>query len=181
MKTQIQLVLIILSVSIIGCEKYTPDKFNIDQEDSFLPMNIGNYWRMNSENYIEIVDTIWIEGNLFYKFSSLTGGDAIGVQYLRIDDNNNLIEKYPTKLEWTYVHAKFNSEIGDKFYTLNDKTINDYEVMVKFKNNDTIKFEFDMVYHPNLKGDKFIVAYKRGFGFIDNWKEIRINNRIYRY
>ena len=30
-----------------------------------LPMNIGNYWRINSENCILITDTVRIEENLF--------------------------------------------------------------------------------------------------------------------
>jgi hypothetical protein len=191
MKTIVSCLSVWLTLSLIGCTKDKEVDTNhtmiqsVDSikfaSDSFLPMNIGNYWLLNNENYTRITGTIRIDGNLFYEFYSLIGGDAIGVQYLRIDENNNLIEKSPNNSNWNYLHAKFNSNVGDTFYTLNDKSINDCLVSVIYKNTDTIKFAFDNVYHPTLKGQKYFKAYIRGVGFEGNWSEVRINKYVYRF
>ena len=154
---------------------------NTYSSDSFLPMRIGNYWKYDDGNYISITDTLRIEGALFYKFESLTGYDAYGTQYQRLDEDNNLIERSPTNPDWVYLHAKFESEVGTKFYTLNDRTVNDYEVTLKSLFSDIIVFEFEMMYHPLLKGQKHIVSYKKGLGFTGNWKETKIDNIVYRY
>lgn len=146
--------------------------------DSYLPMAIGNYWRQDDGNYISITDTLRIGELLFYKFESLTGHDVYGTQYLYIDKSNNLFERWSTSSDQMYLHAKFGSKVGTKFYTLDDGTVNDYEVTLKSQNNDIIEFEFDMVYHPLLMGQKHNVTYKKGLGFT-GWKEIRIEDIVY--
>ena len=49
------------------------------------------------------------------------GGDAVSTAYLRIDDNNQLKESRPEATGKQYKRAKFNSKIGDSFFTLNDQ------------------------------------------------------------
>ena len=149
--------------------------------ESFLPMEIGNYWKINKDNYIEITDTLRIDGDLFYKFYSLTGGDAVGRQYLRIDSENNLIEKSPMYPSWEYVHAKFNLTMGEKFYTLGDSSVNDYEVTVDFKDEAIMNFSFDAIYHPHLRGHAHIVSYEKGLGYVSHWKEVSISGTIYNF
>jgi len=181
MKTRKLIILLILLISPFGCEIDEDQVTNEFLSDSFYPMNIGNYWKVNKDNYTEIVDTISIEGDLFYEFNTLIGGKDRYKKYLRIDENNNLIGKHPddtTGKVTTY--AQFNSSTGDTFYTRNDTSVSDCQVVVIYKTDDTIKFEFDRIYHPDLKGSKFIRAYKKGFGLIrDNCKEAFIDSQVY--
>ncbi len=186
MKVQnVPLFLVTIVLTLIGCndEFYNENEERSDQylSDSFLPMSVGNYWKINEQNYTEIMDTVRIEGDLYYEFYSLTGGDASSTKYLRIDHDNNLIERIPANTEWRYVRAKFNAPAGHKFYTLNSETVNDYEVTVVSNNDDTVQFSFDMVYHPNFKGHPHMVSYKKGLGLIENWKEVKIDSTVYTY
>ena len=92
-----------------------------DSIKSFLPMQIGNYWKTDAQNYTEIQDTMRIDGKLYYKFYSLIGGDAVSTAYLRIDEDNQLKESWPEATGKEYIRAKFNSKVGDSFFTLNDQ------------------------------------------------------------
>ena len=111
-------------------------------EESFLPMHIGNYWKLNEENFTKIVDTLRIQGDLYYKFYSLTGGDAVGTEYLRIDDDQNLIGTYPDNPEFKYTDAKFSADPGSTFWTIDDQSVNDFKVTVTEKNKSSRAFEF---------------------------------------
>ncbi|MCZ4245797.1 hypothetical protein [Pedobacter punctiformis] len=148
--------------------------------DSFLPMQVGNYWKMSATSYTEIQDTLRIDGKLYYKFYSLVGGDATSTNYYRIDEQNRLVEGYIDEPKKVYVKASFNAKLGDIFYTLNDKTENDYQVKVVSKTDSDMVFEFDMVYHPNLKGSKHTEKYIKGKGWADEWKEVKINGIVYK-
>jgi len=161
---------------INGCEKNNqlyPDT----SDESFLPMQVGNYWKLNDLNYTEITDTVRINGELFYKFYSLIGGDAIATEYLMIDNNQNLFGSDPDTPEFKFLHAKFNANVGDVFYTLNDSSVNDYRVEVVKINDSEIEFKYQMIYHPALS--EHSVTYIRGIGKEDNWKEICIDGTVY--
>jgi len=146
--------------------------------DSFMPMQIGNKWSHGANSYTEIQDTVRIGKQLYYKFYSLVGGDATDTKYMRIDEKNQLVESYPDQPGVVYVHAKFNANLNDVFFTLNDKSTNDYQVKLLEKTADKRTFEFDMVNHPNLKGSKHKVSYLKGIGLDDNWTSIKINGKI---
>ena len=161
---------------ISSCKK---DKIEGPADDSFLPMQIGNLWFMANSDYTEIKDTLRINNKLYYKFYSLVGGDATSTFYLRIDEQNRLVESYIDSPQKTYIKADFNAKIGDKFFTTGDKTYNDYEVTVVGKTETEMIFEFDMVYHPNLKGHPFQVKYLKGKGFSGDWKKLKINGKVY--
>lgn len=167
------LIVMLFLLFFTGCKEKL---MGLNANDSFLPMQIGNLWFMNSANYTEIKDTVSINKKLFYKFYSLVGGDAISISYLRIDEQNRLIEGYPTSPLKTYLKADFKANIGDKFFTTGQKDYNDYEVTVVRKTDTEMIFDFDMVYHPNLKGHPFSVKYIKGKGFSGDWKKLRINN-----
>ena len=185
MKTRNILFVIPTLLSFTGCE-YNEIVKSIDSyqyhSDSFFPMAIGNYWRANDENYTEITNVILIEGVLYYKVHSLIGGDVSSTEYLRIDDENNLIMSYPNAT-WKYVRAKFNSSIGDTFFTLNDSSYSDLKVTTISKSDDAMEFEYQRVYddHPFLISDKYNMTYKKGLGPVANWKEVRIDGIIYKY
>ena len=166
--------LLLLSLFFVGCTKNIAN----DPSTSFLPMQIGNYWKMDAQNYTEIQDTLSIDGKLYYKFYSLTGGDAVSTYYLRIDENNQLIESWPSEPAKEYIHAKFNGEVKDSFFTLNDQTDNDYKVTITNKTDKKITFSFDMIHHPNLKGHPHLISYIKGQGLDNNWTNIKINGKI---
>ena len=183
MKSRKIIIFLILLLIPMGCEKNEEEDLvpNVYLSDSFYPMNIGNYWKVDNNNYIKIVDTIRIGGELFYEFNTLVAGRDRYIKYLRIDENNDLIAKRPDIPAKKTTYAKFSSSIGDTFYTRNDTTITDCQVVVIFKNTDTIKFEYDRIYNPELKGSKYIRAYKKGFGLLgNNWKEVFIDSIIYK-
>lgn len=167
--------LLLLPLLLASCK--TPQVKNNDNQ-SFLPMQIGNYWKMDAQNYTEIQDTMRIDGKLYYKFYSLIGGDAVSTTYLRIDENNQLLESWPESKSKEYVRAKFNSNTGDSFFTLSDHSANDYKVTVTEKSDDKITFSFDMIYHENLGGSPHTVTYLKGLGLQDDWKSIKIDGKI---
>lgn len=172
------LYLLILSLSLTNCKKQKAMDFQTEPSQSFLPMQIGNYWKSDAENYTEIQDTLRIDGKLYYKFYSLIGGDGISTSYLRIDRDNQLLESWPSAPNKVYLSAKFNGNINDTFFTLNDQTVNDNKVTLIEKSDDKITFSFDMIYHPNLKGHPHNISYIKGQGFAGNWKGLKINGVI---
>jgi len=151
---------------------------NVEAPKSFLPMQIGNYWKNDPQNYTEILDTVKINGETYYKFYSLVGGDAISISYLRIDKENQLWESSPSEPNFKYLKARFNGKVNDTFFTLNDKSVNDNKVTIIEKTDKKMTFSYDMVHHPNLKGQPNAVSYIKGQGFEGNWKGLKINGVI---
>lgn len=173
------LLLITILFCFAGCEwKDLHRSINSYQytSDSFLPMAIGNYWKVDFNNYTEIKDTIRIDGALYYEFYSLIGGDAIQREYLRIDSENNLISGSP-RLSWSRVEAKFNSSAGDTFVMSSYDGVHHVKVTTISKSDDTIEFE----YEPAAAYNKYNLKYKKGLGRISNWKEVRIDGIVYEY
>lgn len=163
--------LILVLLFVTACSK---DEATGISDESFLPMKIGNYWKNDDNNYIEIQDSVKIGDNVYYKFFSLIGGDGILTRYLRIDEKNRLLESYPSQPGKEYLHAKFDADLNEIFFTLNDKTVNDYKVELVEKSEQIRTFEFDMVYHPNLKGHPHRTTYVKGLGY-SGWKTVKIN------
>lgn len=175
----IQQLSLLMVVIFASCQQQaTNTKQVTTPPDSFMPMQIGNSWKMGEQNYTLIQDTLTLGNKLYYKFYSLVGGDASDTKYLRIDENNDLLEAYPDQPGKIYTHAKFNAKVNDEFYTLGDQTENDYKVKVTEKTADKMTFEFDMVHHPNLKGSTHKVTYIKGLGLSENWKSITINGKV---
>jgi len=173
------LLLIVLLMTACKKDYQSTDIKTTDSSESFLPMEIGNYWRINKENFTEIRDTVRIGNKLYYEFYSLIGGDGISITYMRIDEENQLLESFPSEPGKQYLHAKFDANVGDVFFTLNDQTWNDYKVKLIDKTANEMTFEYDMVYHPNLKGHPHNTTYIKGKGFSGNWKEVKINGVVY--
>lgn len=168
--------LIMVSLFILSCQ--AKKQGNV-AADSFLPMQIGNLWYMNNMSYIEIKDTVRINKKLFYKFYSLVGGDATSTFYLRIDENNKLIESYPDDPGRTYIRADFNAKIGEKFFTTGEKDENDNEVTVVQKSDNEMTFSFDPVFQPNLKGHPSEVKFIKGKGWAEQYQKIKIDGVEY--
>jgi hypothetical protein len=167
---------ILIGLFVLSCQK---NKGQNLAADSFLPMQIGNLWYMNAQSYTEIQDTVRINKKLFYKFYALVGGDATNTFYLRIDEQNKLIESYPDTPLTTYIRADFNAKIGDKFFTTGEKDENDNEVTVVQKSDSLMTFSFDPIYHPNLKGHPSQVKYIKGKGWAEKFKKLKIDGVVY--
>lgn len=144
-----------------------------------MPLQVGNYWRNDDQNYTEIQGTVRINNELYYKLFSRIGGDVIMEEYYRIDKDENLISSSPQYPDHKYIKAKFNANVGDSFQTLGDKSVNDYKVTVVEKTDTKMTFSFDMIYHPNLKGHPHTVSYIKGLGFSGPWKEVRIDGKVF--
>lgn len=186
MKKIINIIIISIVFLTIGCSNESDSPFEEEEgtfnsEESFLPMHIGNYWKNDENNYIEIIDTLRIQGDLYYKFHQLIGGDMRGISYLRIDSNQNLIERFIDNSnnisDNIFTHAKFDAEIGSTFWTLNDQSVNDFKATVIIKDSTLRTFEFQVIYHPNLN-DKHTKTYIKGLGY-DVFDEVKINGEIF--
>ncbi|WP_207421363.1 hypothetical protein [Desertivirga brevis] len=177
---RILFLLSIVTAVFTSCQKDVYQSPLTPESDSFMPLQIGNYWRVDSQNFSEIQDTVRIKGQLYYKMFSLTGGDAMSEDYLRIDANNNLISSSPRFPEIQYIRARFGANVGDTFQTLEDQSYNDYKVSVVEKSPTKMTFSFDMIYHPNFKGHPHTVTYIKGLGLQGGWKEIKINGKVYK-
>lgn len=169
---------LILPLFLTACTMQNKKDLPTEAASSFLPMQIGNYWKNDAQNYTEIQDTMRIDGKLYYKFYSLIGGDAVSTTYLRIDKDNQLLESWPAAEGKEYLRAKFNGNVNDTFFTLNDKTENDKKVTIMNKSDKKMTFSYDMVYHPNLKGHPSTESFVKGQGFEGKWNGLKINGVI---
>ncbi|NEU09590.1 hypothetical protein GZH53_14785 [Flavihumibacter sp. R14] len=176
---QLILPFLLFSLMLTSCEKKPLELEKFSSTESFLPMEIGNYWRIGTQDYIEIQDTVRFGDHLYYKFFGLTGGDVHSTTYMRLDANNQLWEGYPRDPGKEYLKAKFDANVNDTFFTLNDQSVNDYKVKLIEKTADKRVFEMDMVYHPNFKGHPHTVTYIKGKGFEGPWKTMRISGVVY--
>lgn len=178
MKILSKIILFAAVIVTFGCSKEDTVP-TVYEEESFLPMHIGNYWKIDENNFTQIDDTLRIGGDLYYEFYSLTGGDVLSTQYLRIDDNQNLIETFPKYPDFKFIHAKFDAPLGSTFWTINDESVNDFKVTVKEKAKTLRSFEYQVIYHPNLN-DKHTRTFIRGLGW-DGYNEVQINGKIYEF
>ncbi|MCZ4223268.1 hypothetical protein [Pedobacter rhodius] len=171
--------LLILFTAMLSCKKpfSTPAP---KASDSFLPMQVGNLWYSNNQNYTEIKDSVVIGGKLYYQFYSLVGGDAIGISYLRIDETGKLIASDPKYPDLRVILADFGAKVGDKFFTTGQGNDTDKEVTVTEKTDTKMSFSYDAIYHPNLKGHPYLVSYIKGQGFPGTWTRLRINGIVLR-
>jgi len=169
--------LLLLLSMIVSCRLQHVNR-TADTSESFLPMQVGNYWRLDNHNFTEIKDTLRIDGNLYYEFYSIIGGDAVSKVFLRIDEHQQLVESWPSSEGKEYVRARFGGKLNDSFFTLNDKSVNDYKVTIVEKSDRSMTFSFDMIYHDNLKGQPHLEKYIKGKGFDGNWNAIKINGKI---
>ena len=173
------LFLICLIMGVYGCKKSVVVS-RTPSVDSFLPMQVGNLWYADKENFTEIQDSVLIGGKLFYKFYSLIGGDGVATSYMRIDERGRLVVGDPNNAAFSAIRADFNAKVGDKFFTIGNGTDTDNQVTVVAKSDTEITFSFDAIFHPNLKGHPYQVSYIKGQWFPGNWNKLKINGFVYK-
>ena len=161
MKLYLLSLLLISLLLVTSCRKEKIEIEKTGPAESFLPMEIGNYWR-NKEAYIRILDTVRFDGRLYYKFLSVLSNDMLFQEYLRIDGQKQLWSGIPGNSGKEYLKARFNAKLGDTFYTLNDQSWNDYLVKLIEKSETRRVLELDLVYDPYLKAQKHNETYIKG-------------------
>lgn len=138
-----------LALLIVSCTMQNKNH-NENASGSFIPMQIGNYWKVDAQNYTEIKDTLRIDGKLYYQFYSLVGGDAVSKVFLRINEKKSW--QNPGLLQKVRNTSVLNLEgMLMIAFTLNDKTTNDYKVTIIEKSDRKMTFSFDMIYHDNFE------------------------------
>lgn len=175
------LVIFTVSLVIVSCKKNaTIDAWGSrprTTSSSFYPLRIGNYWRNDSQTYTEVRDTLRIQQKLYYKVYSLVGGDSELTQYLRIDENQNLVEANPLDTN-LFIYAKFNANVGDVFPVSN--TGNNSLVKVAEKSDIKMSFTLD-TYRNNIEIGESSQTYYKGIGPDGNYSTIKIDDKVYKY
>jgi hypothetical protein len=180
MKSKLLLIAAIITFNACKKENVNADGKPVTGSSSFYPMQIGNYWKMSNNDYTEITDTLRISGKLFYRFQSLIGGDAMSTRYLRIDENQDLVEASSLSSGELYTQAKFGARVGDVFNTSNDGSGNNFAVKVVVKSDIKMSFTLDAG-HTNFETLTSNVTYYKGIGPDDKYKAIKINGKVYNY
>ena len=170
--------ILLISITLLANCRKGDTNIQANASDSFLPMQVGNLWYANDQNYTEIKDSVLISGKLFYKFVSLIGGDAYSISYLRIDEDGKLISSDPKYPDLQFIRGDFNAKVGDRFFTSGKGDDIDQQVTVTEKTDSKMSFSFDYIYHKNLKGHPYVSSYVKGIGYPGNWKKLKINGII---
>ncbi|HKG05051.1 MAG TPA: hypothetical protein VKB19_01265, partial [Pedobacter sp.] len=177
--------LLCISLFFVACkkdkkpeEKETPD-VKAEKPKSFLPMQVGNYWKKDKYNKIEITDSVYIKGELYYRFDHLIDGDGLATSYSTIDDKNQLWESSPQRPDIKSLVARFDDKVNDSFFTLNDKTVYDFRVTVTKKSADSITLISQIIYHPIMSGRIMSTnTFIRGIGYGGEFIGIKINGKV---
>lgn len=174
---------------LAACKKeestgYNSDGKPITGSDSWYPMQVGNYWRISDNDYTEIQDTLRINNKLYYKFYSLIGGDGQSVNYLRIDENQNLIEAYTRYPNQEDTRAKFAGQLGEVFSpsSSNQNTGNNFFVKISYKSESKMIFLLD-IDHNNFLYGGIPTTYYKGIGpdYDGLYTTIKIGGKVYNY
>lgn len=178
-----------LIVFVVACKKTNNIGNNeliaagkpITTSTSFFPLQIGNYWYIDANDYTEIQDTLRIQGKLYYKFYSLVGGDAGSTNYLRLDENLQVVEAYPAYPNFYYIHAKFNANVNDTFYPIGNGSVNDHLMKVAYKSGYKMVFLVDVYNNNFASAQSFSDTYLKGIGLDDKYTRIKIDGIVYSY
>ena len=175
MKHHVLIVLALLFiVTFTSCESDN----EASSEENWLPLEIGNYWKKGEYVLYEVVDTVRIDGDLFYKIQMQFSYDEGGTKYLRIDENQNLIEKFPNNPGTQSLRAKFDIELGDTFYQNDNNPGSDFLGTLMERTDSIMSFRFQRVNHPTLT-DEHTDIYINGLGWWYDWEEIKIGEDVY--
>jgi hypothetical protein len=178
--------LIILILMIFSCEEIPIKKSQIttkelqefakeNGEESFMPLEVGNYWKNDDLNYTEVLSKKEIAGKIYYEVFTLIGGDGTATRYLRVDEEKNLIHIEPDAPDFVYTEAKFAAKINETFYTIGDQSVNDSFVKVVDKTENLIVFKF------TNERSTYAITYMKGIGVFSEvypYSEIKINGKV---
>ncbi len=110
MRKHLPLVLTIcLLFSMISCQK---SGLSPKESEAYFPLQVGNYWKVNDTDYLEITGTKVIGGAKYFEITSHTPGGT-GTIHLRLDDDLNLIQAY-TNTNYTRIIANLGFKEGKK-------------------------------------------------------------------
>ncbi len=155
----------------------------------YLPLEIGNYWKVDDGNYVEVTGTEQLNGQTFFVLRS-RNKTAVEPSfreydlYFRIDGRANLVQGFKNS-NYSRVAANFNLESGQKAEGIENPT-------VTAKTADQITFRYDCMvcsaypsyYYATFMKDRgfaernFMLA--KNFGLVQKFTEIKIGGKVYK-
>lgn len=156
---------------------------------NYLPLQVGNYWKVNDEDYVEIVGKVQLnDGEYFELYSFIKDVPDRSFQtrsiYLRIDDKQNLIQGYKNN-NFTNIIVNFNMREGDELDNVD-------KVTVLEKNSEKMRFRHNCLvcsFTPSFHESTFLNGHgfaernfflASNFGLIRPFKEVKINGVVYK-
>ncbi|MDJ1483295.1 hypothetical protein QNI16_22545 [Cytophagaceae bacterium YF14B1] len=173
----------ILSIIVLSCKNTEPDPI---ASADFFPLQVGNYWKVDDNDYLEITNTKVIDGHTYYQIYTKSPLGGEGNLYIRIDKNLNLIQAYENAPGYSKTIANFRMKKGKKVADTPE------EPTVIERDNNKITFRYLCVIcgRPNAMFDisfhkgKGILSRNSLFrGYFENnppFTEIRINGQVYK-
>ncbi len=154
---------------------------------NYLPLQVGNYWKVDNDDYIEITGKAQLADGEYFVLSSFIKNvpdPAFATQllYMRIDEKQNLVQGFKGN-NFTRIVANFALKEGEKLAVYDNLTVLE-------KNNTRMKFRHDCLvcsFYPSYYESTFLNG--RGFadrsfflagnfGLIKPFKEVRINGVV---
>jgi len=179
-------ILILCSLLAVACNKN--DSVPPPGSD-YLPLEIGNYWKVDDDDYVEVTGTEVINGQTFFVSRSRNkDGYNPGLQdgnlYFRIDDGKNLIQGYKNQT-FTKNIADFTLAKGRKVNALENPTVTE-------KTAGYITFRYDCMI-CSQSNTYYYATFIRGKGFaernfmlagslslVKKFTEVKIGGKIYK-
>ncbi|UKJ06513.1 hypothetical protein [Solitalea lacus] len=172
--------IVLFAIAGVACKKKDSPAPAIDKNLGFFPLQVGNYWRINSDNYAEIKEKKILNGKEYFHYQALVGGDAFDNAYYRID-GNKLIQGYNFYTDVPEVLiADFNEALDEVFYaTTILSNPNNIKITVIEKSEDTMKFKYEesVSGKPNI----YFRTFRKGVGLDEKYDEIKINGVVYKF
>ena len=184
---------ILLSTSLFllfvtaACRRDEPSV--VAEADDFMPLQVGNYWKVSDTDYLEVTGDTTLNGQRFCVIQTTQdrGGTLFSGQlFFRVDSNRQLIEGYANSTT-TPVIADFALWQGD---TVRNETFEAPTLVEKTTDRITFRYPCGLC---SAFGTTYQLSFQRGRGwttrqyfiggYISNnptFTEIRINGTVYR-
>ena len=156
----------------------------------YLPLEIGNYWKVDDDNYVEVTGTEQLNGQTFFVLRS-RNKTAVEPSlreydlYFRIDGQENLIQGFKISTHSRIV-ANFALKKGQKADAPANPTVTD-------KDADRITFRYDNLLVSSSPPNYMYATFLKGKGFeaknfmltrysalVDKFTEIKIGGNVYK-
>jgi hypothetical protein len=178
--------LLLLAAACAAC--FSPSQDCCAPEANYLPLAVGNYWKVDDNDYLEVTGKARLDDGEYFVLSSYIrdAPDPALVRqtiYLRLDDQQRLIQGFSTS-NWTRIWANFALQPGQEVTAFD-------RITALVKTADRMKFRYECLICsslPNQHEATFLNG--RGFaernfflagnlGLVKPFREARINGVVY--
>jgi len=118
---------------------------------SYQPLMLGNSWRFEHGYSESIIDTLRIDGNLYYRFDSFGGGKLYNDVWMRMTDTHELVVRTDTTDQ---VWLDFAADVGKSWTVRDSEGLAEWTVRVQ-STTDTV----------NVSAGKFVQCRRYHFQF----------------